>query len=249
MAITIAVSGKGGSGKTTLAALIIKELVAHNSGAVLAVDADPNACLGLTLGVEGTGIVADLREQARSKEPSNTGMDRLSSFEYGLNGVIAEAKGFDLITMGRPEGPDCYCAANNMMRKFLDKLGSQYAFVVLDNEAGMEHLSRRTTNNVDLLFVVAEPSPIGRVTVKRIVELCASLPISIKQMGVAWNRSDQTDTVDGIASLGCIPYDRALLDASMQGKTVFELDTDNPASMAVRAMLQTHLQLAGTLKS
>jgi CO dehydrogenase maturation factor len=249
MAITIAVSGKGGSGKTTLAALIIKELIAHEKGAVLGVDADPNACLGLTLGVEVKGIVADLREKARSKEPSNTGMDRISTFEYGLNEVIEEARGFDLITMGRPEGPDCYCAANNMMRKFLDKLNSQYAFVVLDNEAGMEHLSRRTTNNVDLLFVIAEPSPIGRVTVKRIVDLCASLPIDIKRMGVVWNRTDKADTVDGIANLGCIPYDQALVDASMQGRTVFELDADNPSSVAVRTMLQTHLNLAGALKT
>ncbi len=215
----------------------------------MAVDADPNACLGLTLGVEVTGIVADLREQSRNKEPSNTGMDRISTFEYGLNEVVTEAKGFDLITMGRPEGPDCYCAANNLMRKFLDQLGSQYRFVVLDNEAGMEHLSRRTTNHVDLLFVVADPSPIGKVTVRRIADLCASLPIAIKQMGVAWNRTDQPETVEGIANLGCIPYDQALLDASMQGKTVFEMEDGGPSAVAVREMLQTHLNLAGASKT
>ena len=140
MATTIAISGKGGSGKTTLAAMIIRSLLEKvNKGAVLAVDADPNSCLGLTLGVQPVGIVADIREDARAKPPSNTGVDRIRSVEYGIQQAITEAEGFDLLTMGRPEGPDCYCAVNNMLRKFLDELSSQYKFVVIDNEAGMEH--------------------------------------------------------------------------------------------------------------
>ncbi len=241
MTTTLAVSGKGGSGKTTLAALLVRELVALKAGPVLAVDADPNACLGLTLGVEVVGNIADLREQARHQQPSNTGMDRLSTFEYGLNGIITEAQGFDLVTMGRPEGPDCYCAANNLLRKFLDKLSSQYAFVVLDNEAGMEHLSRRTTNHVDLLLAVAQPSPIGRITVQRIFELTASLPIEIKQAGIVWNQAHEPQTLDSIETLGCIPHDPDVLEACMQGKTIFDLADDNPALAVVRNLLQERL--------
>ena len=116
MAITIAISGKGGSGKTTLAAMIIKALLDQpGSKGILAVDADPNSCLSLALGVEAEGTIAALREQARNKEPDNTGMDRVRAFEYGLEQVITEAKGFDLLTMGHPEGPSCYCAANNLL--------------------------------------------------------------------------------------------------------------------------------------
>ncbi|MHC4666037.1 MAG: nucleotide-binding protein, partial [Planctomycetota bacterium] len=148
MATTIAISGKGGSGKTTLAAMMIRALMDRASKGILAVDADPNSCLGLMMGVKLTGTVARLREDSRQKQPNSGGMDRVRTFEYGLQQAITEAKGFDLLTMGRPEGPDCYCAVNNLLRKFMDKLSDSYGFVVIDNEAGMEHLSRRTTNNV-----------------------------------------------------------------------------------------------------
>jgi CO dehydrogenase maturation factor len=189
MTTTIAVSGKGGSGKTTIAAMMVRYLVEHEkNGAVLAVDADPNSCLGLTLGIEPEGIIADIREEAISKSPNNPGVDRLRKVEYGIQQAITEANGFDLLTMGRPEGPSCYCAVNNMLRKFLDKLSSQYKYVVIDNEAGMEHLSRRTTNNVDFLFVVAEQTPVGELTAGRILELTQKLPIIVKQKRIVWNK-------------------------------------------------------------
>jgi CO dehydrogenase maturation factor len=239
MATTIAISGKGGSGKTTLTAMIIRYLLEKaNKGAVLAVDADPNSCLGLTLGVQPVGIVADIREDVRAKPPSNTGVDRIRSVEYGIQQAITEAEGFDLLTMGRPEGPDCYCAVNNMLRKFLDELSSQYKFVVIDNEAGMEHLSRRTTNNVDLLCIVAEPTPIGVVTAQRISELAGQLPIVVKQTGVIWNRSADSRKLNTIDIFGHIPYDKAVSDASMQGKTVFDLEENSPAFSAVSKILE-----------
>jgi CO dehydrogenase maturation factor len=238
MALTIAVSGKGGCGKTTLAAMMIKALVEAGNGPVLAVDADPNACLALTLGVETLGSISDLREQARSKTPTNAGADRLSEFQYGLNSIITEAKGFDLVTMGRPEGPSCYCAANNLLRRFLDDLSSQYAFVVLDNEAGMEHLSRRTTNNVDLLCMVSQPSPIGRTTAQRIAELTKTLPIAIKRSGVVWSRTDTAEDLDGIETLACVPEDPAVLSACMEGRNIFEVEADSPAQGAVSQLLR-----------
>jgi CO dehydrogenase maturation factor len=238
MAFTIAISGKGGSGKTTLAAMIIRALLERaDKSAVLGVDADPNSCLGLTLGVKPVGIVADIREKARAQAPSNAGMDKVRSVEYGIQQAITEADGFDLLTMGRPEGPSCYCAVNNMLRKFLDGLGSQYKYVVIDNEAGMEHLSRRTTNNVEVLCIVAEPTSVGALTAQRIFNLARKLPIVVKRIGVVWSRSDQGRDLDGIDILGNIPYDQAVCDASMQGKTVFNLEDDSPAFVAARNIL------------
>jgi len=247
MAETIAISGKGGSGKTTLAAVIIRLLLGTRR-AILAVDADPNSCLGQTCGVQPVGTIAEIREKVRSKsEPGKEGMDRLRSFEYGIQQAITEANGFDLLTMGRPEGPSCYCAINNMLRNFLDKLSSAYEFVVIDNEAGMEHLSRRTTNNVDLLCIVAEPTDLGVVTAQRIFELAKQLPISVKEIGVIWNRynGETVKRLDGIEVFGCVPYDKAVLDASMQGQTVFDIEENSPAFSAVQKILERKLNLSG----
>ena len=243
MAITIAISGKGGSGKTTLSTMIIRMLIEQSAGSVLAVDADPNACLGLTMGVEVTDTISSIREHARSKAPDNTGMDKTRLLEYGIQQAISEAKGFDLLTMGHPEGPSCYCAANNLLRSFMDKLSGSYNFVVLDNEAGMEHLSRRTTNNVDLLCIVAEPGLVGEVTAKRIYELTKQLPITVKRTGVIWNRADSIHEIDGIESLGFVPYDKAIQDCSMQSKTIFDLETNSPAFLALQSIIEQELNI------
>jgi len=241
MATTIAISGKGGSGKTTLAAMIIRLLCSQSQGAILAVDADPNACLGQMLGVQPEETIAEIREQTRQKQPGNEGTDRLRTLEYGLQQAITEARGFDLLTMGRPEGPSCYCAVNNMLRTFLDKLSSQYQYVIIDNEAGMEHLSRRTTNNVDLLCIVAEPTAVGDLTARRIFDLAKQLPISVKETGVIWNRTESSKKLDDIETFGNIPQDKTIFDASMQGKTVFDLEENSAALSAVRKILELKL--------
>jgi CO dehydrogenase maturation factor len=252
MTTTIAISGKGGSGKTTIAAMVIRHLLEQSGGSsVLAVDADPNSCLGLTLGIEPAGTVADIREDARAKGPGNTGMDKLRTIEYNIQQAITESDGFDLLTMGRPEGPSCYCAVNNMLRKFLDNLSSQYRYVVIDNEAGMEHLSRRTTNNVDLLCIVAEPTPIGTVTAQRIARLSDALPIGVKQIGVIWNKASNNNTgsfeqqvSDEVETFGRIPYDESVVESSSQGKTIFELSKDNPAYSEIGTILEHILTLS-----
>ncbi len=246
MGVTIAVSGKGGSGKTTVAAMIVRILLEQTSkGGVLCIDADPNSCLALTLGVEPQTTVAELREQARNKPANEAGVDRMRSFEYGLQQAVTEANGFDLVTMGQPEGPSCYCAVNNMLRKVLDQVSSEYPFVVMDNEAGMEHLSRRTTNNVDLLFVVAEPTSVGALTATRITGLAGRLPIEVQQVGVLWNKVDSVSSLpqagNGTAILGQVPFDSAILEASKRGGSVFDLPLDNPAFEAVRAVMQNAL--------
>ena len=256
MTRTIAISGKGGSGKTTVAAMIVRLLREQGAGPILAVDADANSCLGLTLGVEPAGTIAEIREDARKKSPSSSGVDKLRAFELGIQQAITEASGFDLLTMGRPEGPSCYCAVNNMLRKFLDELSSQYQFVIIDNEAGMEHLSRRTTNDVDLLCIVAEQTSLGALTARRIFDLAKQLPIVVKQIGIIWNKSrapfpvprvpnDErratSNELNGIDIFGYIPYDKAVSDASMQGKTVFDLKENRPAFLAASKILEQKL--------
>jgi CO dehydrogenase maturation factor len=252
MTTTIAISGKGGSGKTTIAAMIIRHLLEQNgAGSILAVDADPNSCLGLTLGVEPAGTVADIREDARAKAPRNTGMDKLRTVEYNIQQAITESNGFDLLTMGRPEGPGCYCAVNNMLRRFLDNLSSQYRYVVIDNEAGMEHLSRRTTNNVDFLCIVAEPTPIGSVTTQRLIQLSKALPIGIKQIGVIWNKaadnntgSFEHETGKEVETFGHVPYDKAVIESSSRGGSVFELSKENSAFSEIGTILERILALS-----
>lgn len=247
MATTIAVSGKGGAGKTTVAAMIIRALIERGAGgSILAVDADPNSCLAMMLGVATSGTIAEIREEARTKPPTNAGGDRLRTFEYGIQQAITEARGFDLLTMGRPEGPGCYCAANNTLRQFMDKLSSQYKYVIIDNEAGMEHLSRRTTNNVDLLLVVADATPIGIITAKRIAGLANELPITVEDIGVVWNRTDvapeQDSQANSMQTFGCVPADQSVLQASMKGKNIFDLDADSPALSAVCEILDSRLE-------
>ena len=238
MSTTIAVSGKGGVGKTTVAAMIIRQLIGRGSKSVLAVDADPNSCLGLAMGIEPKSTVADIREQSTGSAIKDTGMDRMRFFEYGIQQVLTEAKGFDLLTMGRPEGRGCYCSANNILRKFMDEINQSYEFVVIDNEAGMEHLSRHTTNNVDLLCIVAESSYAGKVTARRIAELVKKLPINVKRTGLIWNKTDTPPELSGIELLGCVPNNDAVLNAAVNGQTIFELDKNNPAYAAVGRIME-----------
>jgi CO dehydrogenase maturation factor len=241
MSTTIAVSGKGGSGKTTLTSMIIRHLM-QRGGGILAVDADPNACLGLALGICQQKTVADLRDETLSGKLPGADTDRERAFEYGLQQILAESKGFDLLTMGQPEGPKCYCAVNHLLRRYLDRASSDYRWVVVDNEAGMEHLSRRTTNGVDLLLIVTEPTAVGVMTAKRILGLSERLPIAVKRRGVFWNKVPQGAPLpaggDALPTLGRVPLDPLVLEASMCGATVFELDGGRPSYVAVGKMLE-----------
>jgi len=234
MSQTIAISGKGGSGKTTLAGLVVRTLVERTGQSVLAVDADPNACLGPMLGLEPDSTVGEIRDAALERKlQTGPGMDRERAVEYAIHRAVAEAHGFDLLAMGHTEGPKCYCAVNHLLRKYLDQAGSDYRWLVLDNEAGMEHLSRRTTDAVDLLIVVAEPTPIGAKTARRILGLSQRLPVTIRHKGVMWNKVTDPDRLPAleadVPTLATIPFDPALMEASLAGTTVFDLPADCPA--------------------
>ena len=217
----IVFSGKGGAGKTTLAAMMIRELVRSGKKPVLAVDADPNATLALTLGVDCPGTIADLRDdmQEAAKNPSEIPKDRL--MDQWLAELLSEQIGFDLLTMGRPEGPHCYCYVNGMLRRYLELLRKNYPYVVVDCEAGMEYLSRLTIGDVDTLVLTAEPTGVGLATVKRIIELSDKLPMRVARRVMALNKvqtpagdvvlDELADEMQLLSDVVYVPFDTDLV--------------------------------------
>jgi CO dehydrogenase maturation factor len=162
MAFTIALAGKGGTGKTTTAALMVRALREMGARSVLAVDADPNACLHEALGTEVERSVGQITEEMLENPEANPGgMSKDAWLELNIQRFVVEETEYDLLSMGRPEGSGCYCYANNLVRGCIDDLQRSYEYVVMDNEAGLEHLSRRTTRDVDLLLIVSDPSVRG----------------------------------------------------------------------------------------
>src|SRR3990172_2589461 len=188
MSFTIAVAGKGGTGKTTFAGMIIRYLLEKKKGPVLAVDADANANLNEVLGIEVKGTIGQTREMMNEEVP--TGMTKDVWFEYKVQEALTESQGFDLLAMGRPEGAGCYCAANTLARKYIDMLTDNYPYIVIDNEAGMEHLSRLTTRDVDLLFMLSDSSRRGIITAARIRDLIRELKLNITRDVLVLNRTN-----------------------------------------------------------
>ena len=179
MGFTIAVAGKGGTGKTSLCGLTIRYLTEKKKGAVLAVDADANANLNDVLGIQIHATVGRLRESSleaiKSTAPRPGGMSMEQLFDYQIQQALAESKGFDLLTMGRPEGAGCYCAANNIIRKYMDKLADSYPYTVMDNEAGLEHLSRRSSGRPDVFVCTVGRARMSAETVRRALSLYRDL--------------------------------------------------------------------------
>ena len=245
MAYAVAFAGKGGTGKTSLAGLTMKYLVSKRRGPVLGVDADSNSCLNEALGVEVHTTVGRLREESldtiRSGAGRPGGMSMEQIFDYEVSQSVIEAAGFDLIVMGRPEGAGCYCAANNIIRKYSDKLSETYPYVVIDNEAGMEHLSRRTTHKVNLLIIVSDPTMKGILTAKRIHSLVDELKLEVDKSILIINRvigdaaSDLKEIAEtaGITVGGLVPQDEMISLFDLQGKPVYELPE---AAVSVKAL-------------
>ncbi len=253
MKLSIAVAGKGGTGKTTLAALLVRALSEMGVRPILAVDADPNSNLAEALGVESGKPLADIREHGSSPEGSPaSGVGRARAIEDELQRAITEADGFDLITMGRPEGPRCYCYVNSLLRKSLDSLAKNYAAVILDNEAGLEHLSRRTTNDVEFLLAVANPAMPAVRAARRVVELCKELPINIGRQALLVNRTGASEISEPVARelakfdvhrLEDMPQDDEVELAGAAGQDVFSLPDSNAALAAARNIIETLTKL------
>jgi CO dehydrogenase maturation factor len=251
MAFIIALAGKGGTGKTTIAGLTIRYIIENKNKPVLAVDADSNSCLNEILGVDVHATVGKLREESlnivRSGAARPGGMSMEQLFDYQIQQSVIESKGFDLIVMGRPEGPGCYCAANNIIRKYTDKLSETYPYVVIDNEAGMEHLSRRTTHRVNLLIIVSDSSSRGIFTAKRINALIDELQLEIDRKAVIINRVSDNEGADlkklaeefHLDVAGIVPLDKAVNENDLKGKPIFNLPHDSKAAKAVFAILDS----------
>ena len=251
MAYVIAFAGKGGTGKTTIAALTVRYLIEKKGKEVLAVDADSNSCLNEALGVPIHATIGKLREESletiRSGADRPGGMSMEQLFDYQVQQSIIESKGFDLMVMGRPEGPGCYCAANNIIRKYTDILADKYPYVVLDNEAGMEHLSRRTTHKVDLLLVISDPTKKGLQTAKRINNLVDELNLDVDKRKLIINRTS-SDNFETIKSSGLdlpfkdifnVPEDNNIFQIDLNGKPVFDLPSDSAALNTVYTILDS----------
>ncbi len=248
MTQTLAVVGKGGTGKTTFAALTIKYLRERGLTPILAIDADPSSNLNMALGMELADTVGQIREDTRDQVTGGTfqtGISKPDWFEYQVLNCLVEGEDLDLLAMGRPEGPGCYCAANHMLRGAIDKLGDSYRMVVVDNEAGMEHISRQTTRDVDWLFIVSDPTLRGLAAASYIVRLVESLGTRIGKTGLVLNRvaGDLPEAIHqavealGVPLFGTLPEDLAINRYDAEGRPLVELDGSSAIYPAVTALL------------
>ena len=249
MTKTIAVAGKGGTGKTTISALVIDYLAKNQEGAILAIDADPSTNLNLALGVPLEDTVGDVREETATAVGGSGalgGMTKWDYLDYRINEALVEEMSFDLLAMGRPEGPGCYCAANNILRTSVDRLSDAYDYVVIDNEAGLEHLSRRTTQDVDLLLVVSDPSLRGIIAAGRVAELVDELKTSVGAVHLIVNRVNGDSLSEPLLKAieeqklnlaGLIPSDPAVNELDALGEPLVNLPEDDPARRTLGAIL------------
>ena len=249
MGLSIAVAGKGGTGKTTFASLLVRALREAGVTPILAVDADPNSNLADALGVECERTLSEIREESSSPEGSPaSGVGRVRAIEDDIQRSIGEGEGFDIITMGRPEGPRCYCYVNTLLRKCLADLARNYAAVVIDNEAGMEHLSRRTTDNVDVLVSVMDPTLPAMRAAGRILDLSRQLPVRIARRALLVMRAAPQGLPQALAEavaeleadrLPDVPQDDAVQQAGAAGRDVFSIGEDSSALARVKEILRT----------
>jgi CO dehydrogenase maturation factor len=263
MTTTIALAGKGGVGKTTTAGMVIKYLMQKQPGAILAIDADPSSNLNMVLGLELEWTVGDIREGMLDKVKDSLsqggaamgtmpgGLSKHDYLNYEIQSSLAEGDRFDLIAMGRGEGPGCYCAVNHSLRDVIDSFSKNYRYVIIDNEAGMEHLSRRTTRDVDHLLVVTDPTLRGLVAAERIADLRHELNINVDNAYLILNRitgeppkplMDKIEQIE-LDYLGEIPSDQTLVEYEFEGKPLVQLGDQSPVYQAVAAMLDKILAL------
>jgi CO dehydrogenase maturation factor len=254
MSKVIAMAGKGGVGKTTVSALVTRYFAKQQKGPLLAIDADPNSNLGETLGLEIDKTVGDVRENFM-KDPQGvpSGMDKIVYLEMLMNQTLIEQKEFDLLVMGRQEGQGCYCMVNNILNRFAEELEKNYKFLLVDNEAGMEHLSRRSSGHVDILLMVTDYALRGLRAVGRINDMLGDLKLDIKHKGLIVNRApkdlsqaflDEVERI-GVPILCIIPDDENLLEFDMAQRSLLDLPDESVAVTAVGDMMEKVQEIIG----
>lgn len=234
MTKSIAVAGKGGTGKSTIAALLIARLLKRDTGPILAVDADPDANLGTLLGIVPEQSIGDLRDEVLKEiKDFPAGMSKANYVEAGLHQIISEADGFDLVTMGKGEGPGCYCYLNSLIKKFSDDLTPSYDWLIMDNEAGLEHISRRTSGNIGTLLVIVTDNPLSIQSAERVKEVAAAIGTRIEKLYAVTNMlegrklervRERLKEID-LPILASIPYDDPLNEAVFEGMPLTNLET------------------------
>jgi len=240
MTKTIAISGKGGTGKTSIAALLIDLL--KQKGVVLAIDGDPSSNLHMALGLPLRETIGAIRESLHDRKMvEKTGMAKPDYIMMRIQESLVESKGMDLLAMGRPEGPGCYCAANNWLRESIDRLSSNYDYVVIDNEAGMEHISRQTTRDVNLLLLVSEPTIRGITAAARMKELIGELRAHVDRITLVLNRvkngipEEIAEAIDkyGLELISTLPEDPSIASIEVKGAPLTDLPDDAPMKKGV----------------
>jgi CO dehydrogenase maturation factor len=250
LTVTIALAGKGGTGKTTVAACLIRYLLEERGGAVLAIDADPAMNLPLVLGMEVETTVGDIREEMLDLVQSSGalagsmpgGMSKQDYLDWQVKMALVEGDRVDLLAMGRPEGPGCYCAANQMLRVIVDRISANYDYVVIDNEAGMEHLSRRTTRDVDVLLLVTDPTQRGVAAAREMARMVPGLDIRVGRTYLVVNRVRDglppplagAVARTGLELIGTVPEDPAMAEFEVTGRPLIQLPTETAVYQAVR---------------
>jgi CO dehydrogenase maturation factor len=245
--VIIAVSGKGGTGKTLVSSLLIKALSGREMD-ILAIDADPDSNLPEALGVDVHKTVGDVREELKedtAKGRIPTGMNKWDILDYKIMESIIETPNFDLLVMGRPEGSGCYCAVNNMLRRIIENLSSNYDMIIIDTEAGLEHLSRRTTQNVDVMLVVTDKSKRGILTAQRIGQLAEELEIKFQELYLVLNRVNTENKEEvlkkaketGLEMVGVIYEDDEVTQYDIEGRPLVELPDESNTVKTVSGIL------------
>jgi CO dehydrogenase maturation factor len=242
--LVISISGKGGTGKTTLSALLLKWIIQNTEEITLVVDADPATNLPDVLGVEISRTVGQASKEIKDRIERGTlspTIPKKDILEAQVFQTLIEEDRFDILAMGRSEGEGCYCFVNNILTRILDTLTSNYSFTLLDMEAGLEHLSRRTDRDVDAMIVVTDPSKMGFETAKRIKELTEEVHIDVKDIYLVGNRFlksmegllEKTADDIGLELAGSIPLDENVMSFNMTGKPLLDIPDDSPAYKAV----------------
>jgi len=243
---TIALSGKGGTGKTTVSSLLIRSFIDLGEAPVLAVDADPNANLHEALGVAVHETLGSMREEAFSRTIP-PGMNRHDYVRFRFRQSLVESNGFDLVAMGRPEGSGCYCFANDLLSECMLQLEREYHFIVIDTEAGMEHIARGTIGKPDLLLIVSDPGARGLRTIARIREIATQLGLENEKIHVIFNQyktgAAQID-IGEESPIAIVPEDPAVEKADLAATPVSQIPFDSPARVAVRGLAEKIQKMA-----